>query len=59
METGLITKWVLVYNGTTFIAKQYNENQTTASPYTIEQFDTEAELDARAAVLGITIPEGE
>jgi hypothetical protein len=60
MDTGLISKWLLIYDGTTFIAKQHNDNQTTTSPFTIEQFDTEAELDARAAVLGVTIPvEGE
>ena len=59
MDTGLITKWLLIYDGTTFIAKQHNQNQTTSSPFIIECFDTEAELDARAAILGVTIPEGE
>ena len=60
METGKMTGWVLVYNGTIFVAKQYNDNQTTGSGHTIETFDTEAELDARVAVLGVTIPvEGE
>jgi hypothetical protein len=54
METGLITKWVLVHNDIEVLAKQFNENQTTASSYTIETFDTESELDARVTTLGLT-----
>ena len=52
-KTGVINKWVLVYNKTNVIVKQRNENQETTSMYNIDVFDTEEEMESRIIELNI------
>ncbi len=50
----IVEKWVLVYQGGTYILNQYYENKTVWTPETIEIFDTESEMDSRISTLGLT-----
>ncbi|PJB53591.1 MAG: hypothetical protein CO099_06075 [Bdellovibrio sp. CG_4_9_14_3_um_filter_39_7] len=54
-ETGIVTKWVLVHNEGVLVLRAYLDNQTLVSPYTVELFDTEEEINNRMTELGFEI----
>ena len=47
------TGWALVYDGTSLRLKSFLNDQTLSTPYTIELFDTEEEIDDRIIELGL------
>ena len=51
-ETGVVTKWALVYNEGVLVLKVFLDNQSIGTPYTVELFDTEQEIDNRMTELG-------
>ena len=48
------SNWVLVHDGDKVIVAQKNTNQMTASQHTILEYDTETEMNAAIATLGLT-----
>lgn len=55
--TDVDSKWVLVYCGSCGVCKVKHVNQMTISEKTIEEFDTEEDLDARVTSLELDCPE--
>ena len=53
MRTGVITAWVLVYDDTKVLVKQYNDKQETVGNYNIETFGTEGEMNNRIIELNL------